>query len=58
MQAQTAIAVTADLLSVSAAQQLVYRIWIRALIAFGLALTSAWACLLGYGLIKLVKLAF
>jgi hypothetical protein len=32
-------------------------IWPAATIAFGLALTLAWACLLGYGLFFLIKLA-
>jgi hypothetical protein len=58
VQTQTAVEVTADLPSASTARLLFYPIWPRALIAFGLALTSAWTCLLGYGLIKLVELAF
>jgi hypothetical protein len=31
-------------------------IWPAAAIAFGLGLTAAWICFLGYGLVKLVDL--
>ena len=41
----------------STALPLFYRIWRHAMIAFGLGLSGAWACLLGYGLIRLVGLA-
>jgi hypothetical protein len=34
------------------------RIWAPATVAFGLGLTVIWAVLLGYGLIKLIHLAF
>jgi hypothetical protein len=34
----------------------VRRIWPTAVIAFGLGLTAAWICFLGYGLVKLVEL--
>jgi hypothetical protein len=62
MQMQTAIAVsalapTADSCSASAAGPLFHRIWPTAMIAFGLGLTATWACLLGYGLVKLIWLA-
>ena len=33
------------------------RIWPSVVIAFGLALTGAWVCLLGYGLVRLVEAA-
>jgi len=33
-------------------------IWARAMVIIGLGLTAAWTCLLGYGLVKLVQLAF
>ena len=33
------------------------RIWPSVVIAFGLALTGAWVCLLGYGLVLLVAAA-
>ena len=36
---------------------LVYRIWPPAVIAFGLVLSVAWTCLLGYGLVKLIDVA-
>ena len=35
----------------------VHRIWPSVVIAFGLALTGAWVCLLGYGLVYLVAAA-
>jgi len=34
------------------------RIWPRAIIAFGLGLTVAWTCLLGYALIFLIGRAY
>jgi hypothetical protein len=34
----------------------VHQIWPTAVIAFGLGLTAAWICFLGYGLVKLVEL--
>ena len=33
------------------------RVWPTGVIAFGIGLTAAWMCLLGYGLVKLVELA-
>jgi uncharacterized protein DUF6455 len=48
--AQTALAPADD--------TLVDRIWSRAIILFGLALTVAWTCLLGYGLVTIIKLLF
>jgi hypothetical protein len=33
------------------------RIWPVAVIVFGLALTAAWMCLLGYALVKLIEMA-
>lgn len=35
----------------------VHRIWPSVVIALGLALTAAWVCLLGYGLVLLVEAA-
>jgi hypothetical protein len=43
--------------SVPAATVIVDRIWPKAVIAFGLGLTAAWICLLGYGIAKLVEMA-
>jgi hypothetical protein len=31
---------------------------IIAVIAFGLGLTAAWVCLLGYGVVRLIRFAF
>jgi hypothetical protein len=39
-----------------ARERVIRDIWPTATIAFGLGLTLAWACLLGYGLFSLVKL--
>ena len=39
------------------AQQVRREIWPAAAITFGLVLTVAWVCVLGYGLIELVRLA-
>lgn len=54
MHTQTAIAQTAPAL---ATEPLFHRIWQPATIAFGLGLTAAWACFLGYGLVTLMMLA-
>jgi hypothetical protein len=35
----------------------VHRIWPDAVIGFGFALTTYWICLLGYGFVKIIKLA-
>ncbi|MFY9602829.1 MAG: hypothetical protein WBX05_18845 [Pseudolabrys sp.] len=35
----------------------IYRIWPGVVIAFGLALTAAWICLLGYALVKIIEMA-
>jgi hypothetical protein len=35
-----------------------HRVWPPAAIGFGLGLTAAWICLLGYGLVSLIALAF
>jgi hypothetical protein len=56
--AATAPAPMADSRSTPAAQPLFDRIWAPAMIALGLGLTAAWACLLGYGLVSLIALAF
>jgi hypothetical protein len=55
MRAQTAIAPTA-LARVD--YKLFYRTWPPVMIALGLGLSAAWACLLGYGLVKLIGLMF
>ena len=34
------------------------QIWPGAVIAFGLAATAAWICLLGYGAVRLIGFAF
>jgi len=56
--AATAPGPTADSRFVPAAQPLLQRIWPQAMIALGLGLTAAWTCLLGYGLVSLIALAF
>ena len=56
--AATALAPTADSFYASAADPLFSRIWPTAMIAFGLGLTATWACLLGYGLVRLFEFAF
>ena len=48
--------IVAERRSDSAVQPLFYRIWPPAIIALGLGLTAAWACLLGYGLVSLISL--
>jgi hypothetical protein len=49
---------TADTQSVPrAATHVIHRIWPVAVIGFGLALTAAWMCLLGYGLVKIIEMA-
>ena len=49
---------TADAQSVPrAATPVIHRIWPVAVIGFGLALTAAWMCLLGYGLVKIIEMA-
>ena len=55
MQTLTAIAPTAP---APGADPLIRRIWAPAMIALGLGLTAAWACLLGYGLVSLIALSF
>ena len=40
-----------------AATRVIHRIWPVAVIAFGLALTAAWMCLLGYALVKIIEMA-
>jgi hypothetical protein len=37
---------------------LFHQIWRPALISFGLGLSLAWSCLLGYGLVLLIELTF
>ena len=54
MQVETAIAPAA---LVPADDNLFYRIWPPAMIAFGLGLTVAWVALLGYGIVSLIALA-
>ena len=40
-----------------AATPVIHRVWPVAVIGFGLALTAAWICLLGYGLVKIIEMA-
>ena len=39
------------------ATPVIHRIWPVAVIAFGLGLTAAWMCLLGYVLVKIIEMA-
>jgi hypothetical protein len=55
MQTQTAIG---SLALAPADDALFHRIWPRAMVALGLGLTAAWTCLLGYGVVSLIALAF
>ena len=55
--AATAPAPTADSRVAPATDLLILRIWPSAMIALGLGLTVAWACLLGYGLVTLIRFA-
>ncbi len=43
--------------AIPAATSSANRIWPVAVIGFGLALTAAWMCLLGYGLVKIIEMA-
>jgi hypothetical protein len=36
----------------------IHRVWPLAVIAFGLGLTAAWVCLLGYGMVEIIRFAF
>ena len=47
---------TADSRSGLATEPVIHRIWPSATVAFGLGLSAAWTCLLGYGLFKLIAL--
>ena len=51
------VASTAVLPTNSPAQRVRREIWPTAVISFGLVVTVGWVCLLGYWLIKLVRLA-
>jgi len=55
MQTQKAIG---SLALAPADDALFHRIWPRAIITLGLGLTAAWTGLLGYGLVRLIALAF
>jgi hypothetical protein len=48
---------TAAANSASAPEPLVHRVWPRAIIGVGLAVTVAWTCLLAFGFVRLVALA-
>ena len=50
------VAAPVDKPSATAAAPVIYRVWPTAVIAFGLGLTAAWICLLGYGLVRIVEL--
>ena len=41
----------------AAGKQTLQRFWPRAAIGFGLGLTAAWVCLLGYAVAKLIEMA-
>ena len=56
--AATAPAIAADPRSAPASQPLVHKIWPPAMLALGLGLTAAWTCLMAYGLVSLIALAF
>ena len=47
---------TVDKPSEAAATPVINRIWPIAVIAFGLGLTAAWACFLGYWISKLIEM--
>ena len=53
------IAPTADphLALALVSKPIIYPFWPKAVIGFGLALTAAWMCLLGYGLVKIIEMA-
>jgi hypothetical protein len=53
------VAPTADehLALALAPEPVTHPFWPKAVITFGLVLTAAWMCFLGYGLVKLVELA-
>jgi len=55
MHIQTAIAPTAQ---ATQTNTLFHRIWPPAIIILGLGLTAAWIALGGYGLVRLIKIAF
>ena len=48
----------ADTHSTSTTAPIIHRVWPTAVIAFGLGLTAAWVCLLGYGVKNLLDLRF
>jgi hypothetical protein len=48
----------ADIHSASTTAPIIHRVWPIAVIAFGLGLTAAWVCLLGYGVVRLIGFAF
>jgi len=54
---ETTVAHTADLAPVLVPQQVAGPFWPKAVVAFGVGLTAAWLCFLGYGLVKLIQLA-
>ena len=48
---------TADAHAAPTHAPFVRRIWPQAVIVFGLGITAAWICLLGYGIVKLIEMA-
>ena len=49
---------TADLRFAPVPKPIIDRIWPATVVVLGLGLTAAWTCLLGYGLVKLIKFLF
>jgi hypothetical protein len=48
----------ADIRPASVTAPIIHRVWPVAVIAFGIGLTAAWVCLLGYGVAKIIRFAF
>ena len=48
---------TADAYATPTRAPVIRRIWPQAVIVFGLALSAAWICFLGYGIVKLIEMA-
>jgi hypothetical protein len=53
---EIAVAPTADLASVSAAERVADPFWPKAVVVLGLGLTAVWIGVLGYGIVKLIQL--
>ena len=48
----------ADIHSASVTAPIIHRVWPVAVITFGIGLTAAWVCLLGFGVVKIIGFAF